>query len=93
MRAFRTTVIAVAAVASAGLSAAASTAADSPATRVIDGIEVTVPGVDTSAGLEAFLRSSEPKTSSSTPRATSRPSPPGGRMRATHAPSSTACAG
>lgn len=62
MRAFRQAVVVVTAAALVGLSAAASTAADTPLPRTIDRIAVDVPGVVTLADLEAFLLSSEPKT-------------------------------
>ncbi len=62
MRAFHTSVVAVTAAVMVGLTAAASAAAQTPAPRNIDHVSVDVPGVTTSAELEAYVRSSEPKT-------------------------------
>jgi hypothetical protein len=62
MRTFKKAIVAVAAGALVALSASVASAADQPGARSIDGVSVDVPGVDTSAELQSFLASSEPKT-------------------------------
>jgi hypothetical protein len=45
-----------------GVPAGAATATEGPAPRLIDGVSVDVPGVDSSADLQVFLSSGRPKS-------------------------------
>lgn len=62
MRLLRSIVASTASIALVGLGAQPALADEHPPSTWVDGIEVTVPGIDSRAELDDFLTSSAPKT-------------------------------